>query len=222
MASLPAIQLQAERRSIGRGLSDLLEDLRLERKYGKQDWRTSRKDLRRSKARGLYDIQHEEEGGLRSVAYGREDVQREAGRAREDFDTRLSNLITDFQQQGHQQAQAGRAVGLGGGSFRAASASARAAQLARARQPIDVGVARVGEDLTRSLARLGTEESEVRRLAQVGRKRLKQDIRHDYRLGKRDFRRSKKDIGLRRSRGIREARIGRADIARQISAVGKG
>lgn len=71
-------------------------------------------------------------------------------RSNEDFDTQLSGLFRQYGIQGQQQAQAANAAGvLHGGTLDAAS-KVRAGNLAFARQPIDTGRARAGEDYTTS------------------------------------------------------------------------
>lgn len=76
---------------------------------------------------------------------------RNRDRANQDFDTQLQGLFRQFGVQGQQQGQAANAAGVLHGGTLSAAAKVRGSNLEVARQPIDTGRARTGEDYTTSV-----------------------------------------------------------------------
>ncbi len=203
----------AERRAIQRGLEDLLKDTKSERKQGKQDYQTTREDIKIDRKRGLKDIGLGLERGLLDIRNQRTDVRQDRDRGREDFTTRIAGLARSYTQQQFNQGQALNAAGAGATSGASTLAAQRRAEnMALDRAPLDTDLSRMEQDVDTSLERLGTGESQLRQDTGLGRRRLKQDVRHDKTLAKRDYRRDRKDIHTERQRAIREAEITRADL----------
>lgn len=205
----------AESQATTRGLRDLLKDTKRSKRFLKQDVRTQIGDIRLEKTRGIQDIQRGRRRGLQDIGFQRFDVKRESERGMEDFSTRLTNLIGDFQTLSRTQEQAALASGVSGGSAGAAAAAARAANLARARQPIDVGRERLAEDTSTQLGRLDVSQNRLMSDAAREALRLRQDTRHDIGLAQRERKRGLGDIRLERKRGRRESIFTKRDLSRQ-------
>lgn len=203
--------IEASRRAAKRGLKDLKVDTKRAQRYLKQDWRTERKDLQTQRRRGLRDIGLQRSRGLRDIGYERTDTRLGLERGRADFATELDNLIHGYKVQGNEQAQNAAAAGVGGGAVAQASEAARAANLARSRQPLDTSMQRLEEDTATSLTRLGVAESDLLKDSKLARRDLKRDVRHDLALGKREMKRTRKDLATELDRAIREQRIGDVD-----------
>jgi hypothetical protein len=207
--------LEAEQRALERGLENLLEDTARERHYATQDARQTRRDLRQDKRRGVKDIRRERRRGVEDIGVRRADVQRDATRGREDFGSRLSNLIVNFQQKGSQQYQAANAQGSLDASTMQASDAARAGGFARARAPIDTGLARLNENEQTALGQLATSEGRLLQDTGQAQHRLRQDVRHDVRLTDQQLKRQLRDIHTRRQRAREEEAIGQVDLTQQ-------
>jgi hypothetical protein len=207
--------LEAERRSLKRGLGDVLFDTRRARRYARKDWRLSRSDLLRERGRGYEDISRRYDTESRELGYRGADIQQQAERGREDFSTQLTNLIRTFQTQGREQMQAQNAAGVLGGSTGAAAAARRAENLGFARAPIDTGRQRLEEDTSTAVGRLGVARTQLGSDTALARTRLAQDFAHNLRLGKIDLHRTLRDLYTKRQRARREATIGDVDITQQ-------
>ena len=207
--------LEAEQRALERGLENLLQDTARERKYAKKDAAQTIEDLEQDRKRGLGDIGQERHRGLRDIGTRKEDIQRDATRGREDFSTRLRNLIHNSAVQGKQQYQAANAAGVLDSSTQEASAAARAGNLARARAPIDTGLTRLNENEMTALEKLATTRGDLLRDTGEASHELRQDVRHDIGLTEQQLRRQQRDIKLRRQRAREEEAIGQVDLETQ-------
>lgn len=193
--------IDAERRAQQRGLKDILKDTSRAQRYAREDLTQKQADIGRSQARGLEDIG-------RTYSQGAEDISTRQARGMEDFNTQLTNLIRGFQQKGQQQTQTANAAGVLDPSTQAASAARRAENLAVARQPIDTGIARLGEDTARSFSRLTGS-------TQLATSRLGEDTTRDYGLAKQDYQRTGLDLTTKLRRAKREQQIGNLDLIQQ-------
>ena len=202
----------AEIRSLERGYKDTRRDTRRGKKRAKQDFRTTRKDIRVEKKRGLQDFSTQLERGLQEIGFKRQDTKQRFERGTQDFDIQLANTIRGFDRQGQAQMQAGNAAGVLGGGYATAAARRRAENLAIARQPIDIGQQRLAEDTQTALGRLGIAGQQLRQDIGRGRRRLRQDTRHDIRLGRREYKRTKQDYNTELQRALREKKIGVVDL----------
>jgi serine phosphatase RsbU (regulator of sigma subunit) len=209
----PAIE--AERRAAIRGLRDTGQDTRIAARRAKRDLQTELKDLRVTRKRGFQDLKRDKSRSLRDIGFEKADVRLGRERGMEDFSMRLNALTRQFTQLGRSQTQAANAQGVLGGGTAAASAAAREQNLAFARQPLDIGAARLDEDARIALERLGIQAEDVRQDTTRGRKRLKQDVRHDSRLARRDYGRTLTDLYNQLERAIREQRIGDVDLIKE-------
>jgi hypothetical protein len=212
-AADPSYRQEAE--AAERGLDDLLFDLRRQSRQSRRERRGSARDIRREGERAREDLRTTRQRALQDVRYQRQDVRQGAGRTIEDFNSQLTNMIRNFGILGNNQLQTAASQGVADRGTLAAGDAKRAENLAIARQPIDTGIARTQEDLATSLGRLSTQAGEIRQDFRTGRQRVRQDVRHDIRLGKRDLHSLLRDVGIRRQRGIREERIGRGDLLEQ-------
>lgn len=202
-----------EARAIVRGLQDLLKDTKREKKHAKQDFRTTRKDIKVDRSRSIHDLGRELERGLLDIRYQRQDTKQELERGTEDFTSRLTDLARAYTQQGVNQGQQINAAGAGAASGLARAAAAkRAENMAYDRKPLDVAMGRLEEDVGTTLGRLGTAAGQLRQDTQIASRRVRKDTRHDLGLARRDFRRDRRDIKTERQRAKREATITAADL----------
>lgn len=207
--------LEAQRRAAQRALEDTTQDIGIAEHQAKQDYKTSQKDLRISKRRGLSDIRRGKQRGMQDLRLRRRDVGLDASRAREDFNTRLSNLVENYRRKGNVDRQQLNVSGQAEGGAVQASANRRLADFLRDKAPIDTGLARVNQDEAIANQRLDITQGRLRQDTRQDKTRLKQDVRHDMKLNKRDLKRTKKDLALQLQRAIREGTFTDIDLIKQ-------
>jgi hypothetical protein len=191
LASDPSIE--AERRANQRGLKDILKDTHRAQRYATEDYATKTGDIGRAFSRGTQDIGAEVAG-----------INLRQARGTEDFTNNLTNLIRGFQVKGREQTQAANAAGVLDSSTAQAAAGRRAENLAIARQPLDLGLARLNEDTQLGLGRAGLAGS-----------RLGEDTSREYGLAAQDIGRTRLDLATKKRRAIREQRISNIDLINQ-------
>lgn len=209
----PAIE--AERRAAARGLLDTRQDTKIALKQGRQDLHTTLKDLALNLKRTRQDERRGLRRGLQNVQFQRQDARRSAFRGRQDLGLQMDALVRKFGTQGQVQAQAANAAGVYDAGTLASASAKRAANLAFERQPIDIGMQRIGQDLRIALGRSGVEAQRLRQDYRRNITRARQDTRHDKRLARRDFKRTKKSLFIDLDRASREQRIGNVDLTQQ-------
>lgn len=206
----------SELRALERGFKDARQDTKIARKQTKVDLRTQLRDLAVDLRRGRTDVRRERNRGLRDVGFQRQDVKTSFGRGNQDLTSRLDDLVRGFAQQGVRQTETANAAGVyAEGGTAAASAAARAENLAYARKPIDVERERLGEDLERDLGRLGTAAGDIRQDSRTAGARLRQDVHHDEGLAERDAHRVNRQLRIDLQRKNREFHIGSLDLVQQ-------
>lgn len=209
----PAIE--AERRAAQRGLTDIAQDTRIAGRRAAQDFRTTRRDLRIDLRRGLSDFRRDLNRGRQDIGFQRQDTRREARRGRQDFRLQLGAINRHFSQLAGQQVQQANLQGVLDSGTMSAAAVARARNKAIAQQPIKIGLQRLAQDTRTTMGRLGIQEQRLEKDIDVGRSRLRKDIKHDKRLAKQDYRRTIKDLHNKLARAIREQRIGDIDLIKE-------
>lgn len=229
--------IDAQLRASQRGLSDMREDTRTADRWAKTDfsqrladigrgWQRNRADLARDVRRGRQDIGTRFQREGQKIRFRRQDLRRDASRGREDLAQRMAAVGRQFSQLASSQREAQNASGTLQGGAAAAAAEKRAENQQIAEQPIRTAEARLNEDLATSLGRLQVSENQLRtdtgralgRLNQDRNRNLirgRQDVRRDRRLSRRDFGRGGFDRQRKLQRGIREQRIGEADLLAQ-------
>jgi hypothetical protein len=196
---------QDTRRDIRRGKLDRnesLRDLGISRERGTQDlgfdFLTTMQDLGIDRQRAEQDLRN-------ALRYGREDLgtrlQRglaEAGRARrdigidlargeEDWTMNIRNLTTQYSRLARGQQESANAAGVYGGGTDAASASARAENFAIEREPLDIAIRRLREDVSRETGDIGTHERELRQDYSRDKGRLESDTYIEGLRNRQDF-----------------------------------
>lgn len=207
--------LEAQRQQLERGVQDTKQDLRIRARRERQDFTTQRRDIQRGARRGRKDIQLDSRRGLRGVRFQREDLRRDASRGMQDFALRLGGLHREYAQRANSQNQEARAAGLGDSGAMAEGAQKRATNLAIERQPIDLGVQRLQQDVDTSMGRLGVAARDIRIDTRTGMQRLRQDTKQTKKLARQGFTRSRRDIGIERQRAIREGALGNVALIQQ-------
>lgn len=203
----------AELRASGRGLDDLLLDLKRERNITRKDSRTERGDIRTEERRGKRDFASQLRRGLQDVSFQRQDTKLGLERGEEDFATQIANLARNYERLGTGQGQAINAAGgvATSGAARLA-ATRRSENMTLERQPLETGLERLQQDTGTQLGRLGVAAGQMRQDTAIGRRRLRQDVSHDLDLNALDRQRAMRDIRLRRQRGIREGEFAETDL----------
>ena len=207
--------LEAQRRAAQRALEDTTQDIEIAQHQAKQDYKVSQKDLRLSKRRGLSDIRRGKRRGMQDLRLRRKDVALDAGRARENFNTRLSNLVENYRRKGNVDRQQLNIAGQAEGGAVAASNARRLSDFLRDKAPIDTGLARVSEDEAIANRRLDITTGRLLQDTQQSKQRLKQDVKHDMFLNKRDLKRTRKELKLQLQRAIREGTFTDIDLIKQ-------
>lgn len=207
--------IEAERRAAFRGLQDTAQDLRISSHQAKRDTRTTVRDTRVQKHRGMQDLASQLRRGRQDIGFEKHGQKIEFGRTKEDFSTKLQNLVRQFTVQGQEQTQAANVQGVLDEGTSAASAAARSKNFAVARQPLDIARRRAGEDYKRNLFEYQREGARLTQDVRRGRGRLSQDTHHDIRLARQDLHRTLRSNTLQRQRSIREQAIGNADLIQQ-------
>lgn len=154
----PAIDAQVGQAN--RGLGDVLSSYI--RDYGEpgtalggragEDYATGKAGVQRNLDYGLADIGR---SSGRSLA----DLLTSRGRAGEDYKTNVEGLHRNFAQLGAAQTQTARAAGVQRGGALQQALAKRTANEAIARQPIDTGFARFGQDSQLAQGRLGEDQA---------------------------------------------------------------
>lgn len=144
-----------------RGLSDLLSDYI--RDWGEpgtalggrsgEDLALGKQGVERSYGRNMTDL-------LTTRARAGEDFGQSRARAGEDYGQSITGLKRNFAQQGAAQGQSARAAGVQRGGALAQALAKRTANEAIARQPIDQGFARFGQDSARSESRFNADSAQ--------------------------------------------------------------
>lgn len=231
----PAIE--AQRRSVKRGLEDKLQDVRTGRHFNQTDLAQALRDIKvntqrsrgkiiREAGRSRGDINRESQRASEGLSERESDERLSASRANEDFDTQLANIARQFGDLGRRQSESANAAGVLGSGTEAASAVARGRNQAIAEAPIATARKRVEEDLATALRRLGVKRGELgedteRSLKELledqqrGLGQLKQDRNRERRLSRRET--GRKEFGLTREsqRARREATISDVDLIMQ-------
>jgi hypothetical protein len=204
--------IEAQRRAAERGLEDLLRDLGIQKKTTKQDAGVEQRTLALQLARGLADARRERQRGILSLNQRRGDLRLDARRGREDLGMRLANLARNYKTLGSQQTQQQNAAGVLDGGTANAAAHRREANMAVERQPIDIAGGRLEQDLSLGLGRLDTSETQLREDVHRSRHELRQDTGRQSRQAQTALERALQQLRLQKQRGIREQRIGDADL----------
>lgn len=205
-------QLQASRR----GLADLRQDTRIANRWSRKDFRQRMADSRQGWQRTRFDLGQQRQRGLQRFRFQRQDLQRDAGRAREDFATRLQGISRQFGQQAVSQQQAQNAAGTLSGGTGAAAAAKRAENQRFAEQPIHTAASRMEQDLSTKLGRVQVGENQLRQDFATRLNRGRQDVRRDRKLSRQDYRRDRFTRNkIKLSRGIREQKAGESDLLAQ-------
>lgn len=207
--------IEAQRRATERGLQQTLQDTKTERKRTLQDLQQQLHDLAVNKKRGKQDINRSLSRGLQDIGTRRSGINLRASRGNEDFQMNLEALARSYDRRAGAQTQAENAAGLiGGGAFQA-SANKRATNYALDRQPLDIAHQRLGEDVSRALTGLQTDQQRLQQDSSRSLTRLRADTRHDSKLARRDANRKLTDIHRQRQRAKLEATITNADLIQQ-------
>lgn len=208
-------EILQESRALERGLGDLLQDTRLERRYATTDTQQTVHDLRLDRRRSISDMRREEQRGLQDIGTERTNIAQQRGDVEQDYGMQLSNLVREYQIRGEQQTTAAHAQGLSGGGTMAAAAQVRAENQAIEKAPLDVERERANRELTDAETELATAEGRLTEDTARGVRRTRRDTRHDVRLARQALRRQLKDIHIRRQRGKREEAIGQIGLSEQ-------
>jgi hypothetical protein len=206
----PAYAQQA--RASERGWLDLKEDTRIAGQRARQDYGQSRRDIRVGARRERQDFATDFHRGMQKLRYSKTDTRTKAARGRQDFGFKLRELKRRFTTLGGEQGQAANQAGVMDGGTLAEAAQRRAANFRIAREPLDVGLARLNQDTATSLGRLSTSQRQARQDVRRAQRRLTTDTRRDKRLARQDFRRGAQDRRIERRRGKREYLISQADF----------
>lgn len=207
--------IAAEIRVNQRGIQDINQDFRTQRKIDRQDYRQTKKDIGRSFKRGKQDLKFGARQARRGFAEGREDIRQTAQRGREDFRLQLADTFRKYGIQASNQAQASNQRGVGEGGSLAAGAAIREANMGRDVGKLELARQRQQEDIATALQRLSKDQREFKTEYGRSRTRLRQDTRRDTKLSKRDFRRTRRQARRENNRANREAYFSQLDLTTQ-------
>lgn len=206
----PAID--AEIRANQRGLQDIEEDYKRNRRINRQDFRQTRSDIRLSSNRGKQDIRRNAQRARVTYGQKRADIRTASQRGAEDFGLKVGDLLRRYGIQSRVQSQTANARGVADRGTLAASAQARAENMGRDLGEVNLARARQQEDIATSLKRLRTDRRQTRADFGRARTRLKQDTRHDVKLTKRDYRRTQREAKINLIRARREELFSEQDL----------
>jgi hypothetical protein len=207
--------IDAQRRAAERGLSDLREDSNTASVWAKKDLGQSLSDIKRSRGRNVNDLRRGRRREVQKLGFRRQDLRRDAGRARQDFGSRREGIARQFRTLAGTQMEARNAAGTLQGGTAAAAAAKRAENQAFAMKPIDVAENRMEQDLATSLGRIQVSQNQLNQDTGRAIRRGGVDTRRDVKLTKRDFGRDEFSRERKLGRGIREQKIGDADLLAQ-------
>lgn len=207
--------IAAEIRANQRGIQDINQDFRTQRKIDRQDYRQTKKDIQRTFKRGKQDLKFGAKQARRGFAEGRQDIRQTAQRGREDFRLQLADTFRKYGIQASNQAQASNQRGVGEGGSLAAGAAIREANMGRDVGKLELARQRQQEDIATALQRLGKDQREFKTEYGRSRTRLREDTRRDTKLSKRDFRRTRRQARRENNRANREAYFSQLDLTTQ-------
>lgn len=219
--------LDAQERAAQRGYQDLLADIERQRGYdytdtydptigsiaeltrGRDD---SLLNLNRGLERGVFDLTRSRDRGLQDIGTSRT-------RGEEDYGRSVEELQRNFRILGGQQTEAARAMGVQRGGALAQSARKRAENEAFERVPLDRGIARLRQDLTRDETRLGedftTQKGRIDQDYWTNILRLDRDYNVDVQRANTNYARGEEGRGVQQSRAGRELGEYRLDTNQQ-------
>lgn len=204
--------IAAEIRANERGIQDINQDYRTQKRIDRQDYRQTRKDIRQSFNRGRTDLKFGAKQTRRDFREKAADIHQTAQRGREDFRLQLADTFRKYGIQASNQAQMTNARGVGEGGSLAASAAIRAENQGRDVGKLELARSRQMEDIATALQRLSGDKREFRTELGRNRKRLRQDTERDKLLSRRDFRRTKRQSRRENNRANREAFFAQLDL----------
>lgn len=207
--------INAEIRANQRGIQDINQDFKTQRKIDRQDYRQTRKDIQRTFKRGRQDLKFGAKQARRGFKESREDIRQTAQRGREDFRLQLADTFRKYGIQASNQAQSANQRGVGAGGTLAAGAAIREANLGRDVGKLELARQRQLEDIATALQRLGKDKREFRTEYGRSRGRLREDTARDTKLSKRDFRRTRRQSRRENNRANREAYFSQLDLTQQ-------
>lgn len=207
--------IAAQRRAAKRGLSDLRDDTKTADKWAGKDFQQSLNDIARKWTQGRRDTRLGFKRESQKLNFRRKDLQRDAGRGRQDFSSKLSDIGRQFGRLGDSQKEARNAAGTLYGGTGAAAAAKRAENQRFAEKPIEVAQNRMEQDLTTNLARIGVARGQLKQDTRTNLQRGKADTKRSRVLTKRDYKRGVFDRDRKEQRGIREQFAGDSDLMQQ-------
>jgi len=207
--------IAAQRRAAERGLGDLRDDTKTANKWSRTDLNQNLNDIARKWTQGKQDIRRSYRREGQKLDFRKTDLKRDAGRNRQDFSSKLADIGRKFGIQAGSQKEAQNASGTLYGGTAAAAAAKRAENQAYAEKPIAVAQGRMEQDLTTNLARIGTARTQLGQDTKTTFQRGKTDTKRSRKLTKLDSGRGKFDRGRKLQRGIREQKVGDADLMQQ-------
>lgn len=204
--------ISAEIRANQRGIQDINQDYRTQKRIDRQDYRQTRKDIRQDFTRSRSDLKFGARQARRGFREKGTDVRQANQRGAQDFRLQLADTFRKYGIQASNQSQMANARGVGEGGTLAASAAKRAEN-----QALDVGKLtlareRQKEDIATTLQRLGKDRAEFGVKYGRERKRLREDTGRSKKLAKRDFRRTRRAARRENSRANREAYFSQLDL----------
>lgn len=229
--------LEAQRRAAQRGVEDTEADTRTKRHFAHRDLgealrnirvstQRSRQKLTKEGARGREDIGRQTGRSEQKLGFREADARKRAGRANEDFDTKLKELSRRFASLGRSQGEAASASGVRDQGTLAAGAAARQRNKRIAEEPVRVARRRTAEDLASVLERIGIErgylgQDSARELGRLGQDQaqglaeLKEDRDRNRGRARREYGREAFQLKRERERARREAQISNVDLLAQ-------
>ncbi len=207
--------LDANLRATQRGLQDIQQDFKHQKRIDRQDFKQTKGDIQQEKQRGKQDIGRDAARGRLDFTQKREDIGKSAARGEQDFNVRLGNLVTNYGIKATGQMQAANAQGVADAGTLAAGAQARAENFVRDKAPLDLARERQQGDIATALTRTATDEGQFEQDISRSTTRLGQDIGRSKLLTKRDFLRARIDQRRNLNRAEREAAIAVSDTTAQ-------
>lgn len=204
--------IDAEMRANQRGIEDINQDFRTQRKINRQDYRQTRKDIRQTFQRGRTDLRFGAKQARRGFSEKTADIRKSGQRGREDFRLKLGDTLRKYGIEASRTAQSANARGVGEGGTLAASAAIRAENQARDVGRLELARERQQEDIATALQRVNKDRGEFQTKYGRERKRLRQDTRRDKFLATRDYGRTQRQLIRENQRANREAFFSNLDL----------
>jgi len=196
-----------------RGLLDQLKDIAIQNRQARQDFRTSKRQAKRTTRRNLGELRYQKQGTRINFRQDLQDLAIAKQRGTQDYHIALANLGRKYANLASTQSQAANAAGLtgnsvvggyGGSGFAAASGAARRRNMAIERQPIQIAQTRNLQDIALKEQReAGAFHRTMHHYGTLAHQQ-RQDLRTSLKALHRTLRRGLRQNKIAKSRAIRE------------------